>query len=72
MRSFKYQLHKKFEILCRGLRTQAVHEAARKCLQGLDMGEAGDDVRRLRRHLAELKEIVSLDAECRAMSKGLR
>ncbi|MGO8846463.1 MAG: hypothetical protein ACLQFI_14225 [Methylocella sp.] len=41
-------------------------------LQGLDMGEAGDDVRRLRRHLAELKEIVSLDAECRAMSKGLR
>ena len=29
---FKYQLHKKFEILCRGLMTQAAHEAARKCL----------------------------------------
>ncbi|MGO9846661.1 MAG: hypothetical protein ACLPKT_08695 [Methylocella sp.] len=32
-------------------------------LQGLDAGEVGDDVRRLRRHLAELKEIVSLDAD---------
>ena len=41
-------------------------------LQGLDAGEVGDDVRRLRRHLAELKEIVSLALTCRAMSKGLR
>ena len=32
-------------------------------LQGLDVGEAGDEVRRLRRHLAELKEIVKLDAD---------
>ena len=32
-------------------------------LQGLDAGELGDDVRRLRRHLAELTEIVSLDAD---------
>ncbi len=30
---------------------------------GLDAGEVGDDVRRLRRHLAELKEIVRLDAD---------
>ncbi len=32
-------------------------------LQGLDAGEVGDDVRRLRRHLAELKQIVRLDAD---------
>jgi hypothetical protein len=31
--------------------------------QGLDAGKAGDDVRRLRRHLAELTEIGRLDAE---------
>ncbi len=32
-------------------------------LQGLDAREAGDDVRRLRRHLAELTEIGRLDAD---------
>ena len=32
-------------------------------LQGLDAGEVGDDVRRLRRHLAELKEMVTRDAD---------
>jgi hypothetical protein len=32
-------------------------------LQGLDAGEAGDDVRWLRHHLAELSEIGRLDAE---------
>jgi hypothetical protein len=32
-------------------------------LQGLDAGKARDDVRRLRRHLAELTEIGRLDAD---------
>jgi hypothetical protein len=32
-------------------------------LQGLDVGEAEDDVRRLRRHLAELTETGRLDAD---------
>jgi hypothetical protein len=32
-------------------------------LQGLDAGKAGGDVRRLRRHLAELTEIGRLDAD---------
>ena len=32
-------------------------------LQGLDAGKAQDDLRRLRRHLAELTEIGKLDAD---------